>query len=95
MSDPRDQALALARSLADTLEEEFTALKARDIAQVERNDPQPGERVRTTLSGVGAGLRATWPNRLSLRADTGVVVRGEGYAQPGDAFVHMAMSYGF
>jgi hemolysin activation/secretion protein len=66
-----------------------------DIAQVERNDPQPGERVRTTLSGVGAGLRALWPNRLSLRADTGVVVRGEGYAQPGDAFVHVAMSYGF
>ena len=56
---------------------------------------QPGERVRTTLSGVGAGLRALWPNRLSLRADTGVVVRGEGYAQPGDAFVHVAMSYGF
>jgi flagellar biosynthesis/type III secretory pathway chaperone len=39
MSDPRDQALALARSLADTLEDEFTALKARDIAQVERLQP--------------------------------------------------------
>lgn len=66
-----------------------------DIAQVERNEPQPGERARTMLSGVGAGLRASWPRRISLRADTGVVVRGDGFAQPGDAFVHMAMSYGF
>jgi len=66
-----------------------------DIAQVERKDPQPGERARSMLSGVGGGLRATWPNRLSVRADTGVVVRGDGFAQPGDAFLHMAMSYGF
>ena len=47
------------------------------------------------LSGVGGGLRASWPNRLSLRADTGVVVRGDGLAQPGDSFLHVAMSYGF
>ena len=66
-----------------------------DIAQVERKDPQPGERARSMLSGVGGGLRANWPNRLSVRADTGVVVRGDGFAQPGDAFLHMAMSYGF
>jgi flagellar biosynthesis/type III secretory pathway chaperone len=39
MNDPLDQAMALARSLADTLEEEFTALKTRDIARVERLQP--------------------------------------------------------
>jgi flagellar biosynthesis/type III secretory pathway chaperone len=39
MNDPIEQAMALARSLADTLEEEFTALKARDIARVERLQP--------------------------------------------------------
>jgi hemolysin activation/secretion protein len=66
-----------------------------DLAQVERHEPQPGERARTMLSGAGAGVRASWPNRLSLRADTGVVVRGDGFAQPGDAFVHVALSYGF
>jgi hemolysin activation/secretion protein len=66
-----------------------------DVAQVERHEPQPGERARTMLSGVGGGLRAFWSNRFSLRADTGIVVRGDGFAQPGDAFVHMAMSYGF
>ncbi len=83
------------RTVASALGAEIGWQLFGDVAQVERNQALPSERPRTMLSGVGGGLRASWPNRLSLRADTGVVVRGDGLAQPGDSFLHVAMSYGF
>ena len=64
-----------------------------EAGEVRRNLAQAGEKVRTTLSGAGLGLRLTWRERLSLRADVGVVARGEGLAARGDHFIHFSASY--
>lgn len=66
-----------------------------EAGEVRRNLPQPGEKVRTTLSAGGLGLRLTWRESLALRADLGVVARGEGLAARGDHFLHVSLSYAF
>jgi hemolysin activation/secretion protein len=66
-----------------------------EAGEVRRNLPQPGEKVRTALAGAGLGLRITWSERLALRADLGVVTRGDGLAARGDRFVHFNLSYAF
>jgi hemolysin activation/secretion protein len=66
-----------------------------EAGQVRRNDPQPGEPTRTRLAAVGSGLRLLAFDRLSLRADLGVVVRGDGLAERGDRFLHVAATVGF
>ena len=64
-----------------------------EAGEVRRNLAQAGEKVRTTLSGAGLGMRLIWRERLSLRADAGVVARGEGLAARGDHFIHFSASY--
>jgi hemolysin activation/secretion protein len=60
---------------------------------VRRRQALPSEKARTTLSAAGLGVRLTWRERLALRADVGVVARGDGLAQRGDHFVHFSLSY--
>jgi hemolysin activation/secretion protein len=64
-----------------------------EAGEVRRNLPQASEKVRTTLAGAGLGLRLTWRERLALRADVGVVTRGDGLAARGDHFIHFSLSY--
>jgi len=64
-----------------------------EAGEVRRNLAQAGEKVRTTLSGAGLGLRLTWRERLLLRADVGAVARGEGLAARGERFIHFSASY--
>ena len=64
-----------------------------EAGEVRRNLAQAGEKVRTTLSGAGLGMRLIWRERLSLRADAGVVARGEGLGARGDHFIHFSASY--
>jgi hemolysin activation/secretion protein len=64
-----------------------------EAGEVRRNRPQPSERVRTSLAGAGLGLRLTWRERLALRADLGVVTRGDGLAARGDRFLHLNLSF--
>ncbi|MEI6026264.1 MAG: ShlB/FhaC/HecB family hemolysin secretion/activation protein [Betaproteobacteria bacterium] len=64
-----------------------------EAGEVRRNLPQASEKVRTTLGGAGVGLRLTWRERLALRADLGVVTRGDGLAARGDHFIHFSLSY--
>jgi hemolysin activation/secretion protein len=64
-------------------------------AQATRNRPLPEETARTILAGAGAGLRLTWRDQLSLRADLGVVTEGAQLARRGEYFVHVSLSYAF
>ena len=64
-----------------------------EAGEVRRRLALPSEKVRTTLSAAGLGVRLTWRERLALRADVGVVARGDGLAQRGDHFVHFSLSY--
>ena len=64
-------------------------------AQAQRNKPLPEETARTTLAGAGGGLRLTWRDQLSLRADLGVVTEGAQLARRGEYFVHVSLSYAF
>ena len=64
-----------------------------EAGEVRRNLAQASEKVRTTLSAGGLGLRLAWRERLLLRADAGAVARGEALAQRGDTFVHLSASY--
>jgi hemolysin activation/secretion protein len=66
-----------------------------EAGEVRRNLPQTGEKVRTALAGAGLGLRITWSERLALRADLGVVTRGDGLAARGDRVLHLNLSYAF
>jgi len=66
-----------------------------EAGEVRRNLPQTGEKVRTALAGAGLGLRITWSERLALRADLGVVTRGDGPAARGDRVLHLNLSYAF
>jgi hemolysin activation/secretion protein len=66
-----------------------------EAGEVRRNLPQAGEKVRTALAGAGLGVRVTWSERLALRADLGVVTRGDGLAARGDRFLHLNLSYAF
>jgi hemolysin activation/secretion protein len=66
-----------------------------EAGEVRRNKPQAAEKVRTTLSAAGAGLRLAWRGQASLRADAGVVARGDGLAAPGEHFVHVSLAYAF
>jgi hemolysin activation/secretion protein len=66
-----------------------------ETAQAQRNNPQPEEIVRTTLASVGAGIRITWREQLSLRADVGVVTEGAQVAKRGDYFVHATIGWAF
>jgi hemolysin activation/secretion protein len=66
-----------------------------EAGQVRRNDPQPDEPTRTRLAAVGSGLRLLAFDRMSVRADLGVVVRGDGLAERGDRFLHVAATVGF
>lgn len=66
-----------------------------EVGEVRRNRAQPSEKVRTTLSGAGAGVRLAWRGQTSLRADAGVVAKGDGIATDGDRFVHVSLSHAF
>jgi hemolysin activation/secretion protein len=66
-----------------------------EAGEVRRNRAQPSEKVRTTLSGAGAGVRLAWRGQTSLRADAGVVAKGDGIATDGDHFVHVSLSHAF
>ena len=66
-----------------------------EAGQVRRNQPQPSEVRVTRLAAAGLGLRLLAWDRLSLRADLGVVLRGDGLARRGDRFVHAAAAMGF
>lgn len=66
-----------------------------DGAQVQRNRPQPGERVRQTLAGAGAGVRLNGAGVPSMRLDLGFVLRGEGVAPAGSAFAHVGVDHAF
>jgi hemolysin activation/secretion protein len=66
-----------------------------EAGEVRRNLPQPSEKVRTSLAGAGLGVRLTWRESLALRADLGVVTRGDGLAARGDRFLHLNLSYAF
>jgi hemolysin activation/secretion protein len=66
-----------------------------EAGQVRRNDPQPRDTTRTRLAAVGSGLRLLAFDRMSVRADLGVVVRGDGLAERGDRFLHVAATVGF
>ena len=66
-----------------------------EAAQVQRNNPQPEETVRTALASVGAGIRITWREQLTLRADVGVVTEGAQVAKRGDYFVHASIGWAF
>jgi hemolysin activation/secretion protein len=59
------------------------------------NRPLPEETARTTLAGAGVGLRLTWRDQLSLRADLGVVAEGAQLARRGEYFLHVSLSYAF
>jgi hemolysin activation/secretion protein len=50
---------------------------------------------KITLSSVGLGLRGSYRDGLSVRADAGVVTRGQGLAPKGQVFVHVGANYGF
>ncbi len=66
-----------------------------EAGRVERNHPQPGEVVRTTLAAVGGGLRMSSAQGLSLRLDLGVVAKGAGLARQGDHYGHFSLSQSF
>jgi hemolysin activation/secretion protein len=66
-----------------------------DIGQVWRNAVQAGDIPKTTLSSVGLGVRGSYRDGLSVRADAGVVTRGQGLAPKGQVFVHVGANYGF
>lgn len=66
-----------------------------EAAQTQRNNPLPDEIVRTTLSGVGAGLRLSWRDQLSLRVDVGVILEGAQVAKRGEHYVHASIGYAF
>ncbi|MBU6270269.1 MAG: hypothetical protein KGQ67_03095 [Betaproteobacteria bacterium] len=83
------------RPLQDGMGGDFGWQVFSDLAAVQRNSALAGEKERHLLSSVGGGIRLSWRQRMSLRLDTGVVVQGDGLSVPGDAFLHMAMSYGF
>ena len=66
-----------------------------ESAQAQRNNPLPDEIVRTTLSGAGAGLRLSWRDQFSLRADVGVILEGAQVAKRGEHYVHASIGYAF
>lgn len=66
-----------------------------DLGQVRKNLAGPGEEPTTTLASIGLGLRAQLFERISARADAGMVARGQGLAKTGDVYVHVAATYGF
>jgi hemolysin activation/secretion protein len=66
-----------------------------EAGQVRRNLVQANETPRTRLAAVGGGLRLLAFDRLSVRTDLGVVVRGDGLALRGDRFLHVAATVGF
>jgi hemolysin activation/secretion protein len=66
-----------------------------EAGQLRRNLPQAGEVAKTRLAGIGLGVRLLFADQLSVRADLGVVLRGEGFAARGERFAHMAVNYGF
>jgi hemolysin activation/secretion protein len=66
-----------------------------EAAQVQRNNPQPEETVRTALASVGTGIRVTWREQLTLRVDVGVVTEGAEVAKRGDYFVHATIGWAF
>jgi hypothetical protein len=40
-------------------------------------------------------VRLAWRGQTSLRADAGVVAKGDGIATDGDHFVHVSLSHAF
>ena len=70
------------------------ALAFADGATVSRNNVQPGEDERTTISSLGLGLRLAH-RHASLQVDLGRVLNGGGYRANGDTPRHvgLALSY--
>lgn len=66
-----------------------------EAGRVERNHPQPGEVVRTTLAAIGGGVRLSSAQGLSLRLDLGVVAKGAGLARQGDHYGHLSLNQSF
>ncbi|MFM8769044.1 MAG: ShlB/FhaC/HecB family hemolysin secretion/activation protein, partial [Rubrivivax sp.] len=66
-----------------------------ETAQAQRNNPLPEEIIRTRLASVGAGIRITWREQLTLRADLGIITEGAQVAKRGEHYIHASMGYGF
>jgi hemolysin activation/secretion protein len=66
-----------------------------EAGQLRRNQSQAGEISKVRLAGAGLGVRLVYQDHLTVRADLGVVLRGDNFAERGDRYVHMAASYGF
>ena len=47
------------------------------------------------VASIGAGLRWTWRENLSVQADAAVVTRGEGSIEKDDSKVHLGLFYRF
>ena len=66
----------------------LTLLGFVDTAYGTREQPQPGEQDRLTLTSVGVGARWRPNEHVALTFDWGVVTKGEAAARSGDSHVH-------
>lgn len=76
---------------------DWRSLRARlagffDWGQVKRNDPQPGDIVKESISSAGMGVRIAAYNNYSLRLDMARVLQPGGTQQRGDWKLHALLS---
>ena len=76
---------------------DWRSLRARlaaffDWGQVRRNDPQPGDIVKESISSAGMGVRVAAHNNYSLRLDMARVLQPGGTQQRGDWKLHALLS---
>jgi hemolysin activation/secretion protein len=64
---------------------ELRLLAFYDYGQITRNDPQPGDIERLSISSAGGGLRLSVQKRAALRADLAYVINGDGVRDDGVA----------
>lgn len=62
-----------------------------DAATLGRNEPQPGEIERVSVSSYGLGVRGGYSKQLTYRLDLGVVIDGGGVRNSGDTLLQGSM----
>jgi len=66
-----------------------------DGAKLRIQDPLPGQSVRTTLYGTGAGLRLEGPGKFKADFSLAWPLRDDGSVKRGDTRSHFRLFYGF
>lgn len=66
-----------------------------DFANLSRNKPLPGEQEDASIASAGIGVRLGLGDKLSVKADWGIVLDEGGAQREGDSMLHASLSYLF